>query len=59
HGQTISVLRDLNDARLPKQMALENGSVKTLTYEKGTFTIQGNNDICYIEKGKKIAEKRH
>ncbi|MBO1120228.1 histidine phosphatase family protein, partial [Enterococcus faecalis] len=27
--------------------------------EKGTFTIQGINDISYIEKGKKIAEKRH
>ncbi|MDU2473295.1 MAG: histidine phosphatase family protein, partial [Enterococcus faecalis] len=39
------------------QMALENGSVTTLTYEKGTFTIQGINDSSYIEKGKKIAEK--
>lgn len=35
------------------QMALENGSVTTLTYEKGTFTIQGINDISYIEKGKR------
>ena len=59
HGLTISFLLSLIDARLPMQMALENGSVTTLTYEKGTFTIQGINDISYIEKGKKIAEKRH
>ncbi|MET1238950.1 histidine phosphatase family protein [Enterococcus faecalis] len=59
HGLTISFLLSLIDASLPMQMALENGSVTTLTYEKGTFTIQGINDISYIEKGKKIAEKRH
>ena len=58
HGLTISFLLSLIDASLPMQMALENGSVTTLTYEKGTFTIQGINDISYIEKGKKIAEKR-
>ncbi|WP_368754408.1 histidine phosphatase family protein, partial [Klebsiella pneumoniae] len=58
HGLTISFLLSLIDASLPMQMALENGSVTTLTYEKGTFTIQEINDISYIEKGKKIAEKR-
>ncbi len=52
------LLLSLIDASLPMQMALENGSVTTLTYEKGTFTIQGINDSSYIEKGKKIAEKR-
>ncbi|MDU4029178.1 MAG: histidine phosphatase family protein, partial [Enterococcus faecalis] len=56
-GLTISFLLSLIDASLPMQMALENGSVTTLTYEKGTFTIQGINDSSYIEKGKKIAEK--
>ena len=53
HGLTISFLLSLIDASLPMQMALENGSVTTLTYEKGTFTIQGINDISYIEKGKR------
>ena len=47
------LLLSLIDASLPMQMALENGSVTTLTYEKGTFTIQGINDISYIEKGKR------
>ena len=46
------LLLSLIDASLPMQMALENGSVTTLTYEKGTFTIQGINDISYIEKEK-------
>ena len=34
HGLTISFLLSLIDASLPMQMALENGSVTTLTYEK-------------------------
>ena len=51
HGLTISFLLSLIDASLPMQMALENGSVTTLTYEKEHLPFK-ELMIFYIEKEK-------
>ncbi|MHC5217307.1 histidine phosphatase family protein [Enterococcus sp. LJL128] len=58
HGLTISFLLSLIDDSLPMQMGLENGSVTTLLYNNGSFTIDKINDLSYIEAGKKeLTEK--
>lgn len=59
HGLTISFLLSLIDDSLPMQMGLDNGSVTTLIYKNGTFTIDKINDVSYIENGKKELEHRN
>ena len=53
HGLTIGFLLSLIDVHQPVRAGLLNGSVTKVTYEKGNFSIEGINDISYIEQGKK------
>ncbi|MCB5950481.1 phosphoglycerate mutase family protein [Enterococcus sp. BWT-B8] len=59
HGLTISFLLSLIDNDLPMQIGLENGSVTTLTYKDGSFTIEDVNDLHYIADGKKELEEKN
>ena len=52
HGLTIGFLLNLIDAKQPVRAGLLNGSVTKVTYEDGTFSIAGINDVHYIEQGK-------
>lgn len=52
HGYTIAFFLSLIDASRPVQFDLINGSVTTVTYEQGAFTIDTVNDTNYIEMGK-------
>ena len=59
HGLTIAFLLSLIDEDMPMQIGLENGSVTTLIYEDGKFTIDKVNDLQYIEDGKKELQQRN
>ncbi|MBE9886962.1 histidine phosphatase family protein [Enterococcus durans] len=52
HGLTIGFLLNLIDVKQPVRAGLLNGSVTKVTYEDGTFSIAGINDVHYIEQGK-------
>lgn len=52
HGYTIAFFLSLIDTSRPIQFDLINGSVTTVIYENGKFTIDTVNDTNYIEAGK-------
>ncbi|MGL4697615.1 histidine phosphatase family protein [Enterococcus larvae] len=52
HGYTIAFFLSLIDTRRPIQFDLINGSVTTVIYENGKFTIDTVNDTNYIEAGR-------
>ncbi|MGG5318054.1 histidine phosphatase family protein [Enterococcus sp. AZ072] len=53
HGYTIAFFLSLIDSSRPIRFDLKNGSITTVSYDDGKFTIHSVNDVHYIENGKK------
>ncbi|WP_321384886.1 histidine phosphatase family protein [uncultured Enterococcus sp.] len=59
HGYTIAFFLSLIDTSRPVQFDLINGSVTTVCYNNGKFTIDTVNDTNYIETGKQHFLQHH
>ncbi|MBL1226957.1 histidine phosphatase family protein [Enterococcus sp. BWR-S5] len=59
HGYTIAFFLSLIDTSRPIQFDLINGSVTTVCYNNGKFTIDTVNDTNYIETGKQHFLQHH
>ncbi|MGG5332701.1 histidine phosphatase family protein [Enterococcus sp. AZ163] len=53
YGYTIAFFLSLIVSSRPIRFDLKNGSITTVSYDDGKFTIHSVNDVHYIENGKK------
>lgn len=56
HGMTIGTFMGLIDESLPRSLALENGSVCVVTYDKGEFAIESMKDMSYRRRGAEVLD---